>query len=87
MIRLFKVYYPIRKAVLLTVEAMAVYASLLLGTVLWYGANSSVVLEFDYGYYKLLALAVVAVVFCHWLDLYDSAHFDSKGEVHFRLLM
>jgi sugar transferase (PEP-CTERM system associated) len=86
-IRIFNVHHPIRKVILISGETFMVAVSLLLGTMLWYRASSPIVLNFDYGYYKLFALSILAVLFCQWLDLYDPVHFDGRGHFYFRLLM
>ncbi|PYV50550.1 MAG: polyprenyl glycosylphosphotransferase, partial [Acidobacteria bacterium] len=51
MIRLFKVYYPVRTLVLLAGEAIIVWISFVLGTVLQYREDSYIELNFEYGYY------------------------------------
>jgi sugar transferase (PEP-CTERM system associated) len=86
-IRLFKVHYPIRTLILVTGEALMVWVSFLLGTILAYRTDSFLVLNFEYGYYKILAVTIFAVLLCHWLDLYDPAHLGGRGEFYFRLLL
>lgn len=86
MIRLFHVYYSIRQLVLLAGEALVVWTSFLLGMILQYRRDSYLVLNFEYGYYKLLLVTLVALLFLYWFDLYDPAYFNEKGELYFRLL-
>jgi len=86
-IRLFNVYYPIRTLVLLLGEALVVSTSFLLGMVLQYRGDSFLVLNYEYGYYKILVVTVVVLLFSHWFDLYDPRHFNEKGELYFRLLL
>jgi sugar transferase (PEP-CTERM system associated) len=87
LIRLFNVYYPIRTLVLVTGDAMMVWVSLLLGTVLQYREDAYLVLNFEYGYYKIIAVTLFVLLVGHWLDLYDLASFDSKDELYFRILL
>jgi sugar transferase (PEP-CTERM system associated) len=86
-IRLFKVYYPVRTLLLLAGEAIIVWTSFVLGTVLQYREDSYLELNFEYGYYKLLIVTLIVLLFSHWLDLYDPASFNEKWEQTFRLLL
>ena len=87
MIRLFNVYYPVRTLVLLAGEAMIVWVSFLLGMLVQYRQDSYLVLNFEYGYLKILAVTGLVLLFSHWFDLYDPAHLSGKGELYFRLLL
>jgi len=86
-IRLFNVYYPIRTLVLLIGEALIVWTSFLLGAVLVLREDSYLVLNFEGGYLKILGVTVLVLLCSHWLDLYDTALLNTKGELYFRLLM
>lgn len=87
MIRVFNVYYPMRTLVLLAGEALVVWTSFILGTLLQWRADSYLVLNYEYGYYKILAVTLVVLVLSHWFDLYDPSRFREKSEVIFRLLL
>ncbi len=87
MIRLFNVYYPVRTLVLLIGEALIVWTSFLLGTWIVLGEDSYIALNYDYGYYKIFAVTVLVLLCSHWLDLYDTARLNTKGELYFRLLL
>lgn len=87
MIRIFNVHYPLRALILVIGEGVMVCASFLLGTMLRYREDSYLVLNFEYGYYKILAVTVFVLLLSHWFDLYDPTHFDEKGELYFRLLL
>ncbi|MBZ5667235.1 MAG: TIGR03013 family PEP-CTERM/XrtA system glycosyltransferase [Acidobacteriia bacterium] len=87
MIRLFNVYYPVRTLVLLIGEALIVWTSFLLGTMFEFRQDSYLVLNYEGGYYKILAVTVLVLLCSHWLDLYDTARLNTKGELYFRLLM
>ena len=87
MIRLFNVYYPIRTLILLAGEALIVWTSFLLGTMLQFREDSYLVLNFEHGYYKILMVTAVVLLFSHWFDLYDPSSFNAKWEQVFRLLL
>ena len=87
MIRLFNVYYPVRTIILVVGEALMVWTSFLLGTVLRFREDSYIVLNFEHGYFKILLVTVCVLVLSHWFDLYDPACFDAKGELYPRLLL
>ncbi len=87
MIRLFNVYYPVRTLVLLIGEALIVWTSFLLGAVFVLREDSYIALNYEDGYYKLFAVTALVLLCSHWLDLYDTARLNTKGELYFRLLM
>jgi sugar transferase (PEP-CTERM system associated) len=87
LIRLFNVYYPIRTLVLLIGEALIVWTSFLLGTVYEFRQDSYLVLNYEGGYLKIFAATALVLLCSHWLDLYDTARLNTKGELYFRLLM
>ena len=95
MIRLFKVYYPVRTLVLLVGEALIVGLSFVLGTVLtlgpltdagdrWLQLNNALFIEG--GYLRILGLTGVVLLLSHGFDLYDSARLGARLEQAFRLL-
>lgn len=87
MIRLFNVYYPVRTLVLLAVETTVIFLSFLLGVLLAFPDDRYIVLNYQYGYVKVLVATLVVLTCSHWFDLYDSAQFDAKGEMYFRLFL
>ena len=87
MIRLFKVYYPLRTLVLLVGEALIVWTSFVLGTMLQNREESWLLLNVEYGYVKILAVTAVVLLFSHWFDLYDSTSLGEKWDQIFRLLL
>jgi sugar transferase (PEP-CTERM system associated) len=86
-IRLFNVYYPIRTLILLAGEALVVFTSLLVATMLQFREDSYLVLNFEYGYYKIIAVTALVLIFSHWFDLYNPTNFDAKAGLYFRLLL
>jgi sugar transferase (PEP-CTERM system associated) len=87
LIRLFNVYYPIRTLVLLIGEALIVWTSFLLGVVLVRQQDTYIALIYEHGIYKILGVTLLVLLCSHWLDLYDTARLNAKGELYFRLLM
>jgi sugar transferase (PEP-CTERM system associated) len=89
-IRLFRVYYPVRTLVLLAVEALIVWISFVLGTMVrsredWLlRLNNELFIEGEF--VKILAVTVIVLMISHGLDLYDSSSLRSKWEQIFRLL-
>jgi sugar transferase (PEP-CTERM system associated) len=86
-IRLFKVYYPLRTLVLLAGEAMIVWLSFVMGTMLQNREDSWLLLNVENGYVKILAVTCVVLLFSHWFDLYDSSNLGAKWDQIFRLLL
>ncbi len=87
MIRLFKVYYPVRALVLLAGEALIIWLSFLLGTVMQHREDSYVLLNYEGGYFKIFVVTGIVLLVSHWLDLYDSSGLSARWDEAFRLLM
>jgi sugar transferase (PEP-CTERM system associated) len=93
-IRLFKVYYPVRTLVLLAGEALIVWLSFLLAT-LWRNHDSWLLLNVDGGYLqvlsdlgpRILVVTTGVLLLSHWFDLYDWSSLSAKSEHAFRLLL
>ncbi|MGH9557028.1 MAG: TIGR03013 family XrtA/PEP-CTERM system glycosyltransferase [Terriglobales bacterium] len=87
MVRLFQVYYPVRTLVLLLGEAMMVCASFLLATLLRFGQDSFLVLNYEGGFLKIAGITGVALLCSHYFDLYDSQRLRSAAETYLRILI
>ena len=87
MIRLFKVYYPLRTLILLVGEAMIVWFSFVAGMVLQNREDSWLLLNVEGGYVKILAVTAMVLLFSHGFDLYDSSSLGAKWDQIFRLLL
>ncbi len=87
MIRLFNVYYPTRTIVLLLCEALIVSGSFLLATVLVVGPDTFLVLNYEYGGIKILALTVLTLLCSYYFDLYEPQRISARWEIYFRLLL
>jgi len=88
LIRIFNVYYPLRTVVLLGGEAAIIFASFLLAVVLQLGPDDSfLVLNYESGYLKILAITAGALLFIYYFDLYDLQKLRDNSETFFRLLL
>jgi sugar transferase (PEP-CTERM system associated) len=89
LIRLFNVYYPVRTLVLLAGEALIVWTSFFLGTMLQHPVDNQELLKSHHGYYKIAIVTVLVLVFSHLFDLYNPSNFtkNNRGDLYFRLLM
>jgi sugar transferase (PEP-CTERM system associated) len=87
MIRLFNVYYPTRTIVLLLCEALIVSGSFLLATALVLGPDTFLVLNYEYGGIKILALTVLTLLCSYYFDLYEPQRISARWEIYFRLLL
>jgi sugar transferase (PEP-CTERM system associated) len=85
-IRLFKVYYPLRTLVLLAGEALIIWVSFVLGTMLR-SQDSWLLLNVEGGYVKILVVTGIVLLFSHWLDLYDSSSLTKNWEQSLRILL
>ncbi len=87
MVRLFNVYYPVRTLVLLIGEAAVVSCSFLLALIIRFGPDSYLILNYEYGIYKILAITAGAVFCSYSFDLYAPQRLVSRNEVYIRILM
>ena len=87
MIRLAHGHYSIRTLILVAIQALLVCSALALAIVIHFGEDSFLVLNFEYGYYKIFAVLAFVMLFSYWLDLYDVAPFQTKAEHYSRLLI
>jgi sugar transferase (PEP-CTERM system associated) len=85
-VRLFNVYYPVRTLLLFGGEVLIVCASFLLATLIRFGDDSYLVLNYENGFYKILAVTGMSLLFFSYFDLYDLRRLRSRGETYFRPL-
>jgi sugar transferase (PEP-CTERM system associated) len=86
-IRLFRVYYPLRALVLLAVEALIVWLSFVVATTLHNQENWWLLLNVEGGYLKILGVTGIVLLFSHWFDLYDTSVLDATWDQVFRILL
>ncbi len=87
MIRLFKVYYPLRTLVLLAGEALIIWLSFVVGTLLRNQDDSWLLLNVEGGYLKILIVTGIVLLLSHWFDLYDSSSVGANWQQTFRMLL
>jgi len=87
MVRLFHVYYPVRTLVLLAGEAVVVCLSFLIAALIQFGPDSYLVLNYEQGLYKILAITTLVLVCSYYFDLYAPQLLMSRAETGFRLLL
>jgi sugar transferase (PEP-CTERM system associated) len=87
MVRLFKVYLPVRTLLLFGGEAIVIWASFVIAAVLHFGTDSMLVLEYENGFYKILAITGLALLCLYYLDLYDLRRLRSQADIYFRILL
>jgi sugar transferase (PEP-CTERM system associated) len=91
-IRLFKVYYPVRTLVLLVGEACIVWFSFVAAMLLAQRGGDSVLrlnneLFIENGYLRVLAVTAIVLLVSHGLDLYDAGGLGNKSDLSFRLIL
>ena len=92
MIRLFKVYYPLRTLILLAGEALIVGLSFVAGMLLlWRNSDYNLLqlsneLFIENGFLKILAATGIVLVVSHRFDLYDEPQSSGKWVQAFRLM-
>jgi len=88
LVRIFNVYYPLRTLILLGGEAALVIASFLLAVFLQLGPDESyLVLNYESGFTKILAISGIAMLCFYYFDMYDLRRLHSQSETFFRLLL
>lgn len=87
MVRLFHVYYPVRTLVLLVGEAAIVCLSFLLAALIRFGPDSYLVLNYEEGLYKIVAITVLVLMCSYYFDLYTPQRLTSRSETWFRVFM
>lgn len=87
MIRLFNVYYPTRTIVLLLCEALIIGGSFLLATLILAGPDTYLVLNYEYGWLKIVSLIILTLLVSYYFDLYEPQRISEGWEIYFRLLL
>lgn len=87
MIRLFNIYVPTRLLILVITEPLIICGSFLLAVVFCLGHDSLVVLNYQYGLYKVLAVTALTVLGFDLFDLYDLERGSLQEDIHFRLFV
>ncbi len=86
MVRVFSVYYPVRTLILLGGEALIICVSFVVAAMIRLGADSSLVLSYEGGIYKIGLASAVCLLCLYYYDLYDSFIFSNPREVLTRIV-
>jgi sugar transferase (PEP-CTERM system associated) len=86
-IRIFNLYFPTRTLLLLGGEATVICLSFLLAIAIRFGQDTVLVLNYESGFAKILAVTGLAILCSHYTDLYDLRRLRARGEGFFRLLV
>ncbi len=87
MIRLLHAYFPARTFFLGVSEACLVAAAFVAATVARLGANdATIMINYELGLYKILAVSTAFVACMYYFDLYDSAILNNQREVLTRMI-
>ena len=87
MIRLFNVYYPTRTLLLLFCEVLLVGGSFLVATSCIAGPDGYIVLIYENGLLKIVAITVFTLLLTYYFDLYGPRRIAESWEIYFRLLL
>ncbi len=87
MIRLFNVYVPTRLLILVVTEPLIIFSSFLLAVVFCIGHDAFIVLGYQYGLYKVLAITALTILGFDLFDLYDLDLTAFQRESHSRLFV
>ncbi|MES2390790.1 MAG: TIGR03013 family XrtA/PEP-CTERM system glycosyltransferase [Acidobacteriota bacterium] len=87
MIRFLNVYYPARTVMLLVCEALIVSACFFGAALLLLGPDTWLVLNFEFGAWKLAGVTVISLLFSYYFDLYEPQRVSGRQEIYFRILL
>jgi sugar transferase (PEP-CTERM system associated) len=86
-IRIFNLYVPTRLLVLLGGEIAAIYTSFWLAILIRFRGDSAPVLHDEHVLWRIVAIAALALLCSHYLELYDLRQLTSPREIYSRILM
>ncbi len=87
MIRIFNLYVPTRLLVLLGGEIVTICASFWLAILIRFGGQSDITFYDERVFWKIVAIAALALVCSHYLELYDLQQLTKPSETYSRILM
>lgn len=86
MIRVFSVYYPARTLILLGGEATIICVSFMVAMLIRFGPDTTLILSYEGGIYKIGLAAAVCLLCLYYYDLYDTFIFSNPREVVTRIV-
>jgi len=87
MVRIFRIYYPSRVALLVATEACLISLSFIFAAYLLFQSDSFLLLRYDQGLLKIAALTIACVLGLHYCDLYNLREIGPVSVANFRLLL
>jgi FlaA1/EpsC-like NDP-sugar epimerase len=87
MIRLLNVYYPTRTVLLLLCEAAVVSSCFLVASLILLGPDTLLVLNYEFGFWKIAAITVLSLLLSYYFDLYEPQIVSARDAIYFRILM
>jgi sugar transferase (PEP-CTERM system associated) len=85
--RIFNVYYPSRVVALLLSEALIVSTSFLLATAFVLGQDTVLVLNYEYGAWKIAGITGLTLLCAYYFDLYTAPTNSARWQIYFRVLL
>jgi exopolysaccharide biosynthesis polyprenyl glycosylphosphotransferase len=85
MVRIFRIYYPVRTLALLGGDALVLILSFVIAVMLQYREDSLLELQYNFGLPKILIMTLAVLLFAHYLDLYSPSELTSINEAYVRL--
>lgn len=86
-VRIFNSYVPTRSLVMLLGEILTVCLSFALAIIVSFGQETRDVFANQQAVFKILAVAVLAFLCAHYLELHDLKRLNSQDEIQSRILM
>ncbi len=85
--RLQSVYFPTKSVFLFVSEGLIVSGSL--AAALWAlrGSDAYILLNYEYGWPKILGLTLIVAIVSYYFDLYEPTLLFDRGEIYFRTLL
>src|SRR5919204_1594624 len=87
MVRIFKIYYPSRVALLVLTEACLISLSFISAAYLLFQSDSFLLLRYDQGFLKIAVLTLGCLLGFHYCDLYNLREISPVSATNFRLLL
>jgi sugar transferase (PEP-CTERM system associated) len=86
MIRIFHVHFPGRTLLLAASEAALVTGALIGTSVVWFGKDASLMLNYERGLVKIMTISMICMLCMYYYDLYDSFVLHNRREALTRLV-
>ena len=85
--RLQSVYFPSKSVFLFLSEALIVSGSLAAALWVLRGSDAYILLNYEYGWTKIIGLTLLVGITSYYFDLYEPTLLFDRGEIYFRTLL